>query len=476
MQSTIDTTPKRASALDALRGIAILLMILSGSIPFGDALPAWMYHAQVPPPQHIFNPNLPGITWVDLVFPFFIFAMGAAFPFAMRKKIEKGIASSKILFDILVRGLLLAGFAIFIEHIRPTTISHNPQLREWLLGIAGFIILFMILVRLPSSINNYYKWFIKTFGLISAIVLLYFLRYPNGTGFQLNRSDIIILLLANTAFFGSIVWFFTKDNLLLRIGAMGLLLAMKLSHPVPGSWNNWLWDTSPFPWLYDFSYMRYLFIALPGSIAGDMIYKWLKDKYSGKDENGISSTGYGLISISLFALIVVNVIGLYTRQIQITLGTDFILLVAGYYLFNKSKSNYEELLKKLFYWGVYWLILGLVFEAYEGGIKKDEPTMSYYFVTSGLAIFTYIILSIIIDRYKKAKYLNTIIENGQNPMIAYSAGGNLIMPILGITTLSTLLNNIFYTPWLGFIKGCILTALVAIVTSIFTKKKLFLRT
>ncbi|MDP4117484.1 MAG: DUF5009 domain-containing protein, partial [Bacteroidota bacterium] len=90
--------------------------------------------------------------------------------------------------------------------------------------------------------------------------------------------------------------------------------------------------------------------------------------------------------------------------------------------------------------------------------------------------FTYIILSIIIDRYKKAKYLNTIIENGQNPMIAYSAGGNLIMPILGITTLSTLLNNIFYTPWLGFIKGCVLTALVAIVTSIFTKKKLFLRT
>ena len=31
-------------------------------------------------------------------------------------------------------------------------------------------------------------------------------------------------------------------------------------------------------------------------------------------------------------------------------------------------------------------MLGLVFESYEGGIKKDHPTLSYYFITSGLAI------------------------------------------------------------------------------------------
>ncbi|MCS2621073.1 DUF5009 domain-containing protein [Bacteroides thetaiotaomicron] len=28
------------------------------------------------PPDHIFNPSLPGITWVDLVFPFFLFTDG----------------------------------------------------------------------------------------------------------------------------------------------------------------------------------------------------------------------------------------------------------------------------------------------------------------------------------------------------------------------------------------------------------------
>ena len=56
---------KRAYSLDALRGYAILTMILSATIAFG-ILPGWMYHAQVPPPDHHFDPTVYGITWVDL--------------------------------------------------------------------------------------------------------------------------------------------------------------------------------------------------------------------------------------------------------------------------------------------------------------------------------------------------------------------------------------------------------------------------
>ena len=65
----------RVSSLDALRGLAILGMVLAGAMAFG-VLPSWMYHAQTPPPTHEFNLDLPGITWVDLVFPFFLFAHG----------------------------------------------------------------------------------------------------------------------------------------------------------------------------------------------------------------------------------------------------------------------------------------------------------------------------------------------------------------------------------------------------------------
>ena len=73
----------RASSLDALRGYAILTMVLSGSVAWG-VLPGWMYHAQVGPRSNfVFDGSIYGITWVDLVFPFFLFAMGAAFPFSI---------------------------------------------------------------------------------------------------------------------------------------------------------------------------------------------------------------------------------------------------------------------------------------------------------------------------------------------------------------------------------------------------------
>lgn len=94
---------KRAYALDALRGFAILAMVLSGTIRY-KILPAWMYHAQEPPPTHTFNPNLPGLTWVDTVFPIFLFCMGAAIPLALSSRLAKGFTTKQVIVYILKRG------------------------------------------------------------------------------------------------------------------------------------------------------------------------------------------------------------------------------------------------------------------------------------------------------------------------------------------------------------------------------------
>lgn len=100
----------RASSLDALRGYAILTMVLSGSIAWG-VLPGWMYHAQVGPRSNfVFDGSIYGITWVDLVFPFFLFAMGAAFPFSIGNKYRKGSSRWKIVYDSVLRGFRLTFF------------------------------------------------------------------------------------------------------------------------------------------------------------------------------------------------------------------------------------------------------------------------------------------------------------------------------------------------------------------------------
>ena len=102
----------RAYAVDILQGLAIVGMVLSGYIAWNPDLPAWLFHAQLPPPSFVFDASVAGITWVDLVFPFFLFSMGAAFPLSLGRRLNRGDPPRRIVVSILKRGLLLAFFAV----------------------------------------------------------------------------------------------------------------------------------------------------------------------------------------------------------------------------------------------------------------------------------------------------------------------------------------------------------------------------
>ena len=122
---------KRITSIDILRGIAIIGMIFCANIGFNSGLPAWMFHAQTPPPTYAFDPAAAGLTWVDLVFPFFLFSMGAAFPLAMRKKFENGASIGSTVLQLLKRWAILT----FVRPChRQYQLHHLEQLQT---GLAG---------------------------------------------------------------------------------------------------------------------------------------------------------------------------------------------------------------------------------------------------------------------------------------------------------------------------------------------------
>ena len=166
---------RRAYSLDALRGYAILTMVLSATVA-GGILPGWMYHAQTPPPTHEFNPLVPGLTWVDLVFPFFLFAMGAAFPFSIKKRREKGESRLRLVIDAVLRGFQLAFFAIFIQHFYPYMLSSPQDLRSWLLAILCFAVLFPMFMRLPWNMPQWAHVAVKVGAYAVAAIMLAFYR------------------------------------------------------------------------------------------------------------------------------------------------------------------------------------------------------------------------------------------------------------------------------------------------------------
>ena len=163
----------RIQSIDLLRGIAILGMALSGLIP--DSLPWWMYHAQTPPPTREFNPAVSGITWVDLVFPFFLFSMGAAIPLSMQRDINHGDKSNKhsaetptvtIIAKLLKRWGMLALFAILSQHLRLYTLKSSPTQLSAIVSLLGFAFIITTFIRIPNR-----KW-ISWLGFAGAFTLL----------------------------------------------------------------------------------------------------------------------------------------------------------------------------------------------------------------------------------------------------------------------------------------------------------------
>jgi len=466
---------RRATSLDALRGYAILTMVLSGTIA-EKVLPAWMYHAQVPPPFHKFDPTIYGITWVDLVFPFFLFAMGAAFPFSIGKKLSDGKGVSRAVLDAIFRGIQLTFFAIYIQHLLPWVINEPQNLSAWLLTLFAFVLMFPMFMRIPGKLPESIKTGIKLSAFAIGIVMLLTIPYAGGRTFDPSFSNIIILLLANMAIFGSLAYVFTHKKPMARIAILPFLMAIMLGSSSEGSWNSWIYNFTPIPWMYRFEYLRYLFIIIPGTFAGEYLLEWIKTPINESVISGKRKYYPLLLLLISITIILVNLFGLFSRNLLVNLAISFMLLIAGNYLLRKPEFPEMQLWKKLFSTGAYLLLLGLFFESFEGGIRKDFATYSYYFVTSGLGFMALIAFSVACDYYKLNKVFNFLILPGQNPMIAYVAPNMLVMPLLSIAGLSRYLGLLDDNPWLGLLKGLIITSLVTLVAMFFTRIKWFWRT
>ncbi|WP_295938927.1 DUF5009 domain-containing protein [uncultured Alistipes sp.] len=464
---------KRAYTIDLLRGLAIVGMVLSGQILWHAELPAWLFHAQVPPPHFRFDPSVPGITWVDLVFPFFLFSMGAAFPLALRKRLEvRGESVASVVMVVVRRWALLALFAIALANLRPGVLNALPAWGASLMQLAGwgcFCALFMRFERLTDRQNR----LLCMAGCLGLVALLAAGRWIGGLPISVQRSDIIILVLANMALLGSLVWLATRKNVLARLGVLALLVALRLGSDVEGSWNEALWNWSPVPWLFRFDYLKYLCIIIPGTIAGEYIYNWMRSR---EDDVPQPSRSRELtVLVLLVGLLCVNMWGLFWRHLTVNLLASVVLCLLISCQLRRGTSSTSKLYRTLFGWGAFWLMLGLAFEAFEGGIRKDHATYSYFFVTSGLASFVLVAAGIAMRRLNMC--FSVLVKCGQNPMVAYTAAGFIVMPLLTLLHLAPYLQAFAELhPWMGVVRGVVVTAVVMAITVFFTDRRLFWRT
>jgi Zn-dependent protease with chaperone function len=210
-----------------------------------------------------------------------------------------------------------------------------------------------------------------------------------------------------------------------------------------------------------------LFIIIPGTFAGE----WMMANNAPLiRKNNIT---WGAIGACCMLLIIGNLYFLYSRQLLLNLASNVLLIVCLWQFVSRTSS---PLLKKYLLAGVILLVLGLLLEPTQGGIKKDPSTFSYYFVTTGLAFFMLILLSVMQVNTIGKIAIQYLSWNGKNPMLAYVAGALLLTPLLYFTQTQSLLNQLNQNAFAGFLKGVIFTSGVSFITILCTKKRWFWKT
>ncbi|MGF1572877.1 MAG: DUF5009 domain-containing protein [Sumerlaeia bacterium] len=531
----------RIYSLDALRGIAIIAMCYSGVIGGTRGLPSWMFHAQYPPPALRYDASVPGYTWVDLVFPAFLFSMGCAMPFAMGRRLEKGKGVFPSILGALWRMLLLVFFGVYVQNLQPYVMQNPPSNATWLFAFIGFVSLFPVFAILPKSWSNTKQLSVRFLGFLFAFLLMGISVINRTAGVDLGivgtlnyfgenfgeilsqmikKSDIIIIVLSNMAFFAATIWILTRGNLLHRIACMVFVFALWRTSGFGEAWTAPYLRSSitvfskevDISWFYRFDFLKYLLVVVPGTIIGDCLYDWVKKK--NRDSAGGIATKQAcmkrLIAVSLLSLLLL--IGCMTflhgrQEVLFTLlGVDWnylnttpyfcaLMIAAIYALLPKQETSEGALLHKLLGWAAFWLFLGLVFEPLKGGIKKDPSDVTYYFVSTGLSIYLLVFFYVWVDVLKVKPGFNLLVLNGQNPLLSYFGIRNLLGPIMmcGIIWVADQNGNIeilsinaivvgwiteysaeaneWVRPWSLALWGFIKTLFLAVIVAELTKRK-----
>jgi predicted acyltransferase len=162
---------KRLVSIDQFRGFAILTMVLANYMGAVQLIPAWLKHA----------PDV-GLTVIDLIAPFFIFAIGLTFGLSFNRRVERDGAFRTYSY-FLTRYLAIIGLGAIIS-AGETAVGENPSGIDWgvlqAIGMAGLAAL--VVIRLPSI----YRWLIGAGILVVYQVVLdhflldFTLRSPHG--------------------------------------------------------------------------------------------------------------------------------------------------------------------------------------------------------------------------------------------------------------------------------------------------------
>jgi predicted acyltransferase len=350
---------ERLTSLDVFRGFTVMMMTIVNN--------PGSWKAIYPPLEHA---EWNGCTPTDLVFPFFIFIMGTAIPFAMPTKTFGPATFNKI----LVRSLRIFCLGLFLNYFS------NIELFGWdgiPLIIGRLIITFAVAYALLGTFNPK----IKTILVFSILGVLLFLAYSGIEAYQDVRIPGVLQRIGIVYFFTSILYLKASGRTQIMVAALLLLIywALMTLIPIPGIGAANLEKGTNLS-----AYIDNIFLK---------DHMWSMSKTW--DPEGILNTIPAIAS---------GILGMLMGQIL-----------------NRPLPKIE-IVKKMIGIGLILVVLGLIWNIIFP-INKSLWTSSYVLFTSGLATLSLTALYYIIEIADYKKWTKLFLIWGVNPMIVFFFSG-----------------------------------------------------
>jgi predicted acyltransferase len=226
-------TNERILSIDALRGITILVMIFVNELAGVRDIPPWMKHM----PR-----DADAMSFVDVVFPAFLFIVGMAIPFAINRRLERGDNFLQLQQHILFRtlGLLVLGFFMVNAEGEYDERAMGMSINLWALLFFAAVILIW---KVYHTKNKVIVYSLRVIGFLILIALA--IIYKGEQGEHITPRWWGILGLIGWAYLYSCIFYqLCRGNKYLLSLMIAVCIAFYAIGKMPAveqsSWTHWI--------------------------------------------------------------------------------------------------------------------------------------------------------------------------------------------------------------------------------------------
>jgi heparan-alpha-glucosaminide N-acetyltransferase len=233
------TTSLRVVSIDIFRGLTMAVMIFVNDLDSVHGLSKWTYHM----PR-----NVDAMSYVDMVFPAFLFIVGMAIPIAVRQRLKRNPSVTLLWVHVVLRSLALLVLGLILanaEHVDRAR-THLSGGAWALLGLAGGILLWNVYSGTSPTLARVLR---LTGGVLLILVFTLFRRAtPQGEAWLDFSYPEILGLIGLTYFSACLLYIPTRGRRLAPLVWLVILVAFNaacIADWVPmGHWNMYAWPFS----------------------------------------------------------------------------------------------------------------------------------------------------------------------------------------------------------------------------------------